>query len=357
MAVYENLVIGLDNATLRINRALRDLAAEAAKSREVSTIFKNNLPDQVAAQLEETEAGCEFLGKFNEFLLEFGERETNMGLGGIGSPTWQDSPEVVLGIIKAMLDEDPDEFRAREKERARKARETKEMVSSRLSKGIYSIINANKFFQKLVRHARSFAAFRENSHYDVTRSLHVFRILFAELGNRMTRLGLIIDPKDIYYLTYFEIKEILLIIFHGLEEVNVRELHARIMSRKDEQVRRMARWSMRSQPAGDSEVIRGVPASQGLIKGTARIIKDPGDFHRVRKGDILVAPYTNPAWTPLFTTAAGLLVETGGAASHAAIIAREYGIPAVMGVVRATEIFSDGEVISVNGTTGVIQRA
>jgi len=136
-------------------------------------------------------------------------------------------------------------------------------------------------------------------------------------------MGLIKDLGDIYYLTYFEIKEILLIIYHGLEDVNVKELNARIMSRKDEQVRRMARWSMRSQPVGDSEVIRGVPASQGLVKGIARIIKDPGDFHRVRKGDILVAPYTNPAWTPLFTTAAGLLVETGGAASHAAIIARE----------------------------------
>ena len=357
VAVYEKLVTGLDNATLRTNRAVRELAAEAAKSREVSTLFENIPPDKILTRLEETEAGREFLGKFNEFLLEFGERETNMGLGGIGSPTWQDSPEVVFGIIRAMLDEDPDEFRTREADRAGKAKEAEELVGSRLSKGIYSLFKADKLFQKLVRHARSFAAFREDSHYDVTRSLHVFRILFAELGKRFIRMGLIKDPRDIYYLTYFEIKEILLIIYHGLEDVNVKELNARIMSRKEEQVRRMARWSMRSQPVSDSEVIRGVPASQGLVRGIARIIKDPGDFHRVRKGDILVAPYTNPAWTPLFTTAAGLLVETGGAASHAAIIAREYGIPAVMGVIRATEMFKDGEPISVNGTTGVIQRA
>ncbi|WP_418792164.1 PEP/pyruvate-binding domain-containing protein [Phosphitispora sp. TUW77] len=357
VTVYEKLVTGLDNATLRINRAVRDLAAEAGQIRDVGMIFRNNAPDKIFTQLEASEGGREFLIKFHEFLLEFGERETNMGLGGIGSPTWQDSPEVVFGIIRAMLDEDLDEFMAREEARAVKAKEAEELVNSRLSKGIYSLFNAGKLFHKLIRHARSFAAFRENSHYDVTRSLHVFRILFAELGKRWVRMGLIKDPRDIYYLTYFEIKEILLIIYHGLEEVNVKELNARIISRKAEQERRMARWSTRNRPVTDSEVIRGVPVSQGLIKGPVRIIKSPGDFHRVRKGDILVAPYTNPSWTPLFTTAAGLLAETGGAASHAAIIAREYGVPAVMGVVRATEMFRDGEIILINGSTGVVQRA
>jgi len=82
----------------------------------------------------------------------------------------------------------------------------------------------------------------------------------------------------------------------------------------------------------------------------------PHDFHRIKKGDILVSSYTNPAWTPLFSTLGALVVETGGAASHAAIIAREYGIPAVMGVVKATGILQDGEIITVNGLTGAVYR-
>lgn len=354
--VYEDLLAGSENVTLVINRALNALAGEARINPGVAEIILNNPSEDILTRLQENPDCTPFLNKFNEFMLQYGERETTMGLGGIGSPTWQDEPEVVFGILRGMLSEAPGTAEARVSANKQRAKAAEAKVDARLSRGIYRFLGLKALFHKVLVHARSFAAFRENSHYDVTRSLHVFRILFSELGHRLKRMDILRNPADVVYLSYFESKEIILTVFHGLEDVNVKALEAKIESRKAAQERRLARWRLRNTRFDESGALKGVPACHGIASGPARIIRDPREFHRVRKGDILVTPYTNPAWTPLFSVAGGLVVETGGAASHAAIIAREYSIPAVMGVVKATELLEDGEIITVNGTGGVVYR-
>ncbi|MFF4624084.1 PEP/pyruvate-binding domain-containing protein [Nonomuraea jabiensis] len=104
-------------------------------------------------------------------------------------------------------------------------------------------------------------------------------------------------------------------------------------------------------PAG---ALTGTPGSRGSVTGTARIVRGPGDFARVHPGDILVCPFTDPAWTPLLRIAAGVVTETGGVLSHAAIVARELGIPAVLGVPDATSRLHDDTVITVDGATGAV---
>lgn len=100
--------------------------------------------------------------------------------------------------------------------------------------------------------------------------------------------------------------------------------------------------------------LRGTPGSHGTVTGAARTVRGPSDFGIVEPGDILVCPYTDPAWTPLFRIAAGVVTETGGALSHAAIVAREYGIPAVLGVSGATNRIEDGSRITLNGSVGTV---
>ncbi|OUC99967.1 PEP/pyruvate-binding domain-containing protein [Streptosporangium minutum] len=100
--------------------------------------------------------------------------------------------------------------------------------------------------------------------------------------------------------------------------------------------------------------LTGTPGSRGTVTGTARVIRGPGDFARVRPGDILVCPFTDPAWTPLLRIAAGVVTETGGVLSHAAIVAREHAIPAVLGIPNATSRLHDDTVITVDGTTGTV---
>ena len=102
-------------------------------------------------------------------------------------------------------------------------------------------------------------------------------------------------------------------------------------------------------------VLRGQGASPGRARGRARVIHSPSDFGRMRKGDILVAVATNPAWTPLFPLASAVVTETGGGATHCSLVAREYQIPAVMGTGVATQVIRDGQIITVDGAKGVVQ--
>ncbi|GAA0419010.1 hypothetical protein Acor_28630 [Acrocarpospora corrugata] len=108
-------------------------------------------------------------------------------------------------------------------------------------------------------------------------------------------------------------------------------------------------------PSGVSDTpLTGTPGSRGTVTGTARIVRGPGDFARVHPGDILVCPFTDPAWTPLLRIAAGVVTETGGVLSHAAIVAREHAIPAVLGVQNATSRLHDGTIITIDGSTGTV---
>ncbi|MFC4591535.1 PEP/pyruvate-binding domain-containing protein [Sphaerisporangium corydalis] len=111
-------------------------------------------------------------------------------------------------------------------------------------------------------------------------------------------------------------------------------------------------------PAGVQDApaatLTGTPGSRGTVTGTARIVGGPGDFARVRAGDILVCPFTDPAWTPLLRLAAGVVTETGGVLSHAAIVAREHAIPAVLGVPGATSRLRDGTLVTLDGAAGTV---
>jgi pyruvate,water dikinase len=101
--------------------------------------------------------------------------------------------------------------------------------------------------------------------------------------------------------------------------------------------------------------LRGIPASRGVATGKARLVHGPEDFGKIRQGEIIVALATTPAWTPLFGVAAGLVTEFGGLLSHAGVVAREYGLPAVLGVPDATRLIQDGDEITVDGEQGEIR--
>ena len=105
----------------------------------------------------------------------------------------------------------------------------------------------------------------------------------------------------------------------------------------------------------DDALVSGVPASAGRSTGTVRVIRGPDEFDQLRPGEILVAPFTAPAWTPLFTRAAAVVTDVGSAASHASIIAREYGIPAVVGCIDATARLQTGMRVTVDGSTGNVE--
>jgi pyruvate,water dikinase len=103
--------------------------------------------------------------------------------------------------------------------------------------------------------------------------------------------------------------------------------------------------------------LEGVAGSPGLVTGTARLIRGPEEFDRLQNGDIMIAPFTTPVWTPLFAIAGGVVTEVGGALSHGAIVAREYGIPAVMGIPNVTEWVQEEQMLTVDGNSGFVYES
>jgi rifampicin phosphotransferase len=129
--------------------------------------------------------------------------------------------------------------------------------------------------------------------------------------------------------------------------------------------RKAKRVELKGTPLVDSRLLRqvavngdvllhGIPGSPGVAEGPVRVVQDASEFGKLRPGEVLVAPYTNPAWTPLFQRAAAVVVDSGGAGSHAAIVAREYGIPAVMATIDGTYKLSDGQQVHVDGDQGLV---
>lgn len=353
--IKNDLLAGIPCITTEINQQIRDLAYQTKEMTEVAEFLKAGQFDNFRQQISNLPLGDKFLNSLDTFLHKYGERETSMGLGGIASVTWQDAPEVVLGMIRGTILEDPKLEENRAKKLQQRIKNAEERLNQKLSSGLYRLI-PRSFIKKLIQHSKNFDIFRENSHYDVTMSMKVFKVLFLVLGQRLVRNNITKEPRDIFYLTFYEIKEIILIVFQKHKELDVKSIQAKIEKRKVDLTKRIVRWRTRNLDATrtNENSMRGIPASSGTISGTARIITGAQDFYKLQPGDIMVAPYTNPAWTPLFTTAAGLVVDTGGAASHASIIAREYGLPAVMGTGNATTWIKDGEEISINGSNGLI---
>ena len=108
---------------------------------------------------------------------------------------------------------------------------------------------------------------------------------------------------------------------------------------------------------GEDILLSGTPGSPGIARGPVRVVQSASEFGKLQAGEVLVAPVTNPAWTPLFQRAAAVVVDTGGSASHAAIVAREYGIPAVMGTMNGTTELKDGQWVEVDGSHGLVMKA
>jgi pyruvate,water dikinase len=213
---------------------------------------------------------------------------------------------------------------------------------------------------RLLDAARAFFAFREDSHYYIMLPLAVIRRLALELGRRLAARGVLAEAEDIFLLTIDEVGAQIRGSPGAVDGVRPPLAPAEV--RSIVQRRQAARQSAvgRSTPVpaelltppDQSDEVRGVAVSPGQATGRARVILGEQDFWKLQHGEVLVAHYTNPAWTPLFALAGAVVVDAGGAGSHAAIVAREYGIPAVMGTGNATTRLRDGQPVLVDGSRG-----
>jgi rifampicin phosphotransferase len=227
-------------------------------------------------------------------------------------------------------------------------------------------------FRLILRYAQTYIMYREHTKALWIEVNHVIRRLYREVGQRLAAQGLLTEPQELYFLSCAEVQQL---STKGTPDMQVM---ARIRRRqaefaRNQQVTLPESFQGRPRPLinalpgqgrefgsvkalapGQGRVLRGIPVSPGVVTGAARVILDPRRDAVIRPGEILVAPVTDAGWGPLFLVAAGLVVDVGGPLSHGAIVAREYGLPAVVNVKAATSLVHSGQTITVNGATGEV---
>jgi pyruvate,water dikinase len=339
--VMAKLLSGVTNPTLETNVALWRLSRMARREPSVHAAVRELEPDS----LEGTPEGRAFLNEFGEFIDVHGHREGSCWY--LSTPTWQRDPMQVWRLLGSMVEvESPP---ADLKQANLQSRAACEFVERRLR----FIPGLRRSFRWFLHGIRALTAFREHSHFDLTRPLAALQEIAAEWGRRLVERGVLSRADDVFYLTHDEVRDWLL--GRAPDAETTRRLLAQ---RRATYQLANTRWQAeRFDGSLRGSALKGIPTSPGVVRARARIIRGEHQFERLQPGEVLVCPYTTPSWTPLFVSAAAVVTETGGAASHAAIVAREYGIPAVMALHGATRILEDGIEIVVDGDRGVIRCA
>ncbi len=341
------LLSGAPNKTSEANHALEGLAERVRADPDLASAFAGHEPRDLWLLLDGQPAGRAFLAELRAFLARYGHRE--MMISTSLQPTWRDAPETVLGIIKGFVAHPP---------RRRQGKPEWELAKDEvLQHRLLHNTRLRSAFLNVLAKARTLFQIREDTHFFATMPLPLLRRTLLEAGRRLVAAGALDAPEDVFHLKLAEVEQAA--GSRPLPTALASDLHAAASRRKSRRARLAGtplvdpRLFPHSAPQGD-ELLRGMPGSPGLAEGPARIVRDTSDFDKLVAGEVLVAPYTNPSWTPLFRRAVAVVVDSGSLASHAAIVAREYGIPAVMGVVTGTQTLRDGQRVRVDGSQGTV---
>lgn len=212
--------------------------------------------------------------------------------------------------------------------------------------------------KRMIDLIRNFSGFREYPKYGMVNRYFVYKQALLKEAEQLVQAGVIPEKEDIYYITFEELREV----------VSRCKLDYQIISKRKEEYKLYEKLTPPRVLTSDGEIIAGkynrenlpteaivgLAVSSGVIEGRARVILNMEDAD-LEDGDILVTLFTDPSWTPLFVSVKGLVTEVGGLMTHGAVIAREYGLPAVVGVENATKLIKDGQRIRVHGTEGYIE--
>jgi pyruvate,water dikinase len=379
------LVQGHLNKTVEVGHELWKLSRVALASPEVTaaigTTARRKAAAEVLAELATTEAGRDFAARLDEYLEVYGQRGDLFF--DLDRPGWIEDPTPVFDSLRSYMaqpdDHDPARMLAQlSAEREQIVAETREQLA-----GYPAPVRAQ--FEHLLEAATIGVVITEDHGFWIDfRSAHKVRRVLLEFGRRLAAANEIAEPDDVFFLTVDELRESAVAAGIGAPCRAAGEpSRARVVERRKAEMERFAavrppdflgappeprnmedpftrtfgKFFGGPPPApveGEEGLVRGAPGGPGRIRGTARIIRSLAEADRLAPGEILVAETTSPPWTPLFAVASAVVTDTGGVLSHCAVVAREYGLPAVVGTGRGTDRITDGAVIEVDGDAGVV---
>jgi pyruvate,water dikinase len=316
--------------------------------------------DGVLDRIPATDDGAEFRAEWDRFLYEFGSRSTQEWEAM--PQTWETHAHIPLGLLERMRLQPDERDPARQSQRLRAEREA---LTAELRERLADSPEQLGALENALRLCGIFMPAREQSKSNLIRVLHEARLPMRELGRRHTESGLLSRPEDITMLREDELDAFVADPAAAVPTITERwEWHARLSELEPPYIvvagamPPVTTWAKRTEPTAPrvqpGDVLTGLAACPGVATGKARVIHDPADATDLEPGEILVAPMTDPGWTPLFSSAEAVVVDVGATMSHAAIVSRELGIPCVLGVPNASVRIPDGALLTVDGTAGTV---
>jgi rifampicin phosphotransferase len=339
------------NPTTEMDLALWSIARAAREDAASRDALSARSPAELSAQYRAGALPPVLQREMTSFLALYGHRA--IAEIDLGVKRWSEDPEHLLGAIANYL-RLSDEAIAPDVQFARGAREAEAMIKTLASRlhGPQRIV-----LRFLLGRARLLSGLREQPKFQIMRVFALGHALIAPVGADLANRGLLDTADDVFFLNLPELRR----AFAG-EDFRKTVAEHREVYRREQGRRHIPRVLLSDGTDAETELpaatdggIRGTPASPGIARGIARVILSPVGA-RLEPGEVLVAPSTDPGWTPLFLTAGALVMEMGGMMSHGAVVAREYGIPAVVGVPDATGRIATGEHVMVDGSAGTVAK-
>jgi phosphohistidine swiveling domain-containing protein len=344
------------NVTTEMDLAVGDLTDLLRPHPDAAALLRAHPWPEARRLLLDTDAGREFCIALDSFLQRYGNR--GAGEIDVSRPRWRDDPSLLLRVITGGLTAgEPGSHRRQHRAQVETAEASVARLVAAASHGIGGPLR-RRWVRRLVRVARFGMGLREHPKFIIVQVLGVVRSEVLAAAAILTERGQLDGARDVWHLGFDELAAAL-----DDESVDVRERVAMRSAelRRDRGLRPPIAMSSEGEiptPAGRTDVppnaLPGTGASAGVVEGVARVVTDPAR-EVLHAGEILVAPFTDPGWTPLFVHATGLVTEVGGMMTHGAVVAREYGIPAVVSVVSAVDRIKTGQRIRVDGTRGFVQ--
>ena len=336
-SMISTLLSGISSRTYQVNQEIRQLALFLKND----PCFQEGFQGENISKISLTTTSKEFSKAFNEFLDKHGHRGYYRD---VMYPTWQENPDILFKTIAALA--------------TKEINKTSKSESVDFEEAINKIKKMpKKTHRKIIqwiKRSRIFIQFREDERYFLDLHLSRKRQLYLKIAEKLHQKKFLEKEDDIFFLDIPTIISLINGTFISVSD--------KVKQTKNEftacQYQLPPKFLFTNKIKSDSVSIKtelyGIPASRGIITGNARVVLSLDDIGKIQSNDILVTRFTDPGWTSCFHLISGLVTEVGSSLSHGAIIAREYGIPAVTGVKDILKFISNGDHITVNGNTGIV---
>ena len=344
------------NVTSEMGLALLDVADVLRPHPEVVAFLRRVENDDFLDELPGLHGGREARDAIRAYLDEYGMR--CVGEIDITRPRWSEHPTALVPVLLGNIDNfEPGESRRRFEQGRREAAAKEQELLTRLRALPDGERKADET-KAMIDRVRTFIGFREFPKYGMVSRYFIYKRAIMAEADRLVRAGVVREREDVFYLRFDELHDVVRtgkaddgIVRRRKEEFATYRVLTppRVLTSDGEAI--AGAYRREDVPAG---ALVGLPVSTGTVEGRARVVLDMAEAD-LEAGDILVTAFTDPSWSPAFVTIAGLVTEVGGLMTHGAVVAREYGLPAVVGVQHATRLIRDGQRIRVNGTSGYVE--